>query len=319
MRMTVTTDSVAQAERFDHWACEMSKLFTGLDALPIVRTPFHGQAASDDLGLLHLSSISAGPLRVRRTARMIAQHEEDHYKVALQTAGVCVIEQDGVCSTLGPGDIAICDTSRPYSFTYDTDFRTVLMLLPRPMLPVPPDALRDLTARRISADAGVAAVVGPFLRSLSGHIRDCAGPAAGGLMDGAVSLITALVTESLARSAPPPQDAMMLRIRTYIENRLSDPDLTPDSIAEAHGISRRYLFKLFAAQDLTVAGWIRMRRLERCARDLANTSAPEQPISMVAARWGLLDCRHFSRLFKSAYGETPRDFRRRALAGPDRS
>ncbi|GAA2334292.1 AraC family transcriptional regulator [Streptomyces violaceusniger] len=316
----MTTDSVAQTERFDHWAHEMSKLFTGLDARPIARTPFHGQAASDDLGLLHLSSISAGPLRVRRTARMIAQHEEDHYKVALQTSGICAIEQDGVCSTLGPGDIAICDTSRPYSFTYDNDFRTVLMLFPRPMLPLHPDALRDLTARRISADAGVAAVVGPFLQSLSEQIRDCADPTAGSLVDGAVSLVTALVTESLARSAPQlPQDAMMLRIRTHIENRLSDPDLTPDSIATAHGISRRYLFKLFAAQDLTVAGWIRMRRLERCARDLANAAAPEQPISTVAARWGLLDCRHFSRLFKSAYGETPRDFRRRALAGREGS
>ncbi|MER6416810.1 AraC-like ligand-binding domain-containing protein [Streptomyces humidus] len=320
MRTIVTTDSVAQAERSDHWAHEMSKLFVGLEARPMERTPFHGQAANEDLGLIHLSSISAGPLRVRRTARTIAQHEWDHYKVALQTAGTCVIEQDEVCSTLGPGDIAVCDTSRPYSFTYDADFRTVLLLFPRSMLPVRPEALRDLTARRISADEGVAAVVGPFLRSLSEQVRGCAGPAVGSLMDGAVSLVTALVTENLARSAaPPPQDAMMLRIRAYIENRLSDPGLTPDSIAEAHGISRRYLFKLFAAQGLTVAGWIRVRRLERCARDLANATTVEQPISMVAARWGLLDGRHFSRVFKSAYGETPRDFRRRTLAGTDRS
>lgn len=106
----------------------------------------------------------------------------------------------------------------------------------------------------------------------------------------------------------------MLRIRTYIENRLSNPELTPDSIAEAHGISRRYLFKLFAAENLTVAGWIRTRRLEHCARDLASPASTEQPISMIAARWGLLDCRHFSRVFKTVYGETPRDYRRRALA-----
>jgi AraC-like DNA-binding protein len=316
MRTIVTTDSVARAERFDHWAREMSKVFAGLDTRPVTRTPFHGKAASDELGPLHLSSISAGPLRVRRTARLVAQYEEDFYKVALQIAGTCLIEQDGVCSTLGPGDIALCDTSRPYSFTYDTDFRTVVMLLPRTMLPVCPDALRSLTARRMTADGGVVGVVGPFLRSLGEQSRHCTGPAVGSLMDGAVSLVTALVMEKLARSAPTaPQDAMMLRIRAYIETRLSDPDLTPGSIAEAHGISRRYLFKLFAAEDLTVAGWIRTRRLERCARDLATSPTAEQPISMVAARWGLLDCRHFSRVFKAEYGETPRDFRRRALAG----
>lgn len=318
MRTIVTTESVARTERFDHWTFEMSKVFRGLDTVPLSRTPFHGNAATDAIGLLHLSSISAGPLRVRRTEKLVARHDEDFYKVALQLAGTSVVEQDGVCSTLRPGDLTICDTSRPYAFTYTTDFRTVLMSLPRPMLPVRAESLRGLTAQRITADDGVGAVVGPFLRSLGEQSQGCTGPAAGSLMDGAVSLVTALVTERLAQTAPSaPQDAMMLRIRAYIESRLSDPTLVPDSIAEAHGISRRYLFKLFASEDTTVSGWIRMRRLERCARDLSNTSTAEQPISMVAARWGLLDCRHFSRQFKAAYGETPRDFRRRTRAhGP---
>ncbi|MFJ9631791.1 helix-turn-helix domain-containing protein [Streptomyces sp. NPDC101175] len=316
MRTIVTTDSVARTERFDHWTAEMSKVFTGLDTRPASPTPFHGQATSGDIGLLQLSSVSAGPLRVLRTQRLVAQYEEDFYKVALQVAGTSAIEQDGRCGVLGPGDIAICDTSRPYSFTYERDFSTVLMLVPRPMLPVRPEALRELTARRIAPDAGVGAVVAPFLRSLGEQARDCRGLAARSLMDGAVSLVTALVTERLALAAPTaPQDAMTLRIRTYIEQRLSDPGLTPDAIAEAHGISRRYLFKLFAADGTTVAGWIRTRRLERCARDLSSAATADQPIGMVAARWGLLDCRHFSRVFKTAYGETPRDFRRRALAG----
>ncbi|WP_055526470.1 helix-turn-helix domain-containing protein [Streptomyces graminilatus] len=314
MRTIVTTESVAQADRFEHWDHEMSQRFTGLAHRPVARGPFRGYAAIDSLGPLHLTSVSSVPQQVSHTAR-----EGDFYKVALQIAGTCVIEQDGTYGTLEPGDIALCDTSRPYSFTYGTDFSTLLMLLPRPMLPVRPDDLRGLTARRMTADDGVAAVVGPFLRSLSEQHRDFTGPAAGSLMDGAVALVTALVTEKLARSVlTAPQDATLLRIRTHIENRLYDPDLTPDSIAEAHGISRRYLFKLFAAQDLTVAGWIRTRRLEHCARDLASPARATEPISAVAARWGLLDCRHFSRMFKAEYGETPRDFRRRALISTPR-
>jgi AraC-like DNA-binding protein len=111
---------------------------------------------------------------------------------------------------------------------------------------------------------------------------------------------------------------MMLRVLAYIEQRLADPSLSPDSIAEAHGISRRYLFKLFAAEELTVAGFIRSRRLERCARDLAN-SGTDQTIGLVAARWGLPDHRHFSRVFKAAYGVTPTEFRRQAPAGTGHS
>ncbi|MEV8225645.1 helix-turn-helix domain-containing protein [Streptomyces sp. NPDC079167] len=315
MTSLVTTETILRAKRFEHWAHEMSQVFGGLDSRPVDRSPFHGVAVSGSVGSLRLASIEAGPLSVRPSARRTAPEERDCYKVALQVSGTCVVEQDGTRDTLTPGDIAVCDTSRPYAFTYGSEFRTVLMLLPRPLLPVRPEAIRGITARRLTSEGGVGAVVAPFLQSLGAQSRACSGPAALSLMDGAVSLVTALVSEKLAQTSPPaPHEAMMTRIRGYIETRLPNPGLTPDAIAEAHGISRRYLFKLFAAEGLTVAGWIRTRRLERCARDLASPVSAEHPISMVAARWGLLDGRHFSRVFKSVYGETPRDFRRRALA-----
>lgn len=157
----VTTDGVARDDRFDHWAQEMSHVFGGLDTRPVAAGAFHGTATCDALGQLLLGSISAGPLRVRRTERLAARSEDDHYKVALQVAGTCVVEQDGAQGALGPGDLAICDTTRPYAFRYDTAFRTVLMLVPRAMLPVRPEAVRGLTARRLTGESGAAAVVGP--------------------------------------------------------------------------------------------------------------------------------------------------------------
>ncbi|MGW8374838.1 helix-turn-helix domain-containing protein [Streptomyces sp. ODS28] len=312
----MSTDAVAEVERFPHWAHRVSGIFGGVDIRAASRAPFHGTATSDAFGRLRLSSISADPLRVRRTVRPTARCEKDHYKVALQVGGACEVEQDGVRATLGPGDLAICDNTRPYSFTYGQPFRTVLMSLPRTMLPVHPEAMRGVTARRLPADGGVGAVVGPFLRSLGERSEICCGPAGTSLVDGAVSLLTALVAEALERTGPAsPQETMMLRIRGHIESGLADPGLTPDAIAEAHGISRRYLFKLFAAEGLTVASWIRARRLERCARDLASPSCADQPIGVIAARWGLPDVGHFGRVFKTAYGRTPGEYRREALAG----
>jgi AraC-like DNA-binding protein len=242
---------------------------------------------------------------VRRTESSAARHEEDFYKLALQVSGSVVIEQDGVRSRLTPGDLALCDTSRAYGFTYESPFSTVLVLVPRPLIPLRPETLRTVTGRRMAADQGVGAVVAPFLRSLTEQSAHCAGPE------------VALLCERLHRAAPvAPHLATMLRIRDYIERHLADPDLTPDVIAGAHGISRRYLFKLFAEEETTVAGWIRARRLERCARDLADPATRDQPVAAIAARWGLLDGRHFARVFKAVYGETPRDYRRRAGPGP---
>ncbi|TLS44285.1 helix-turn-helix domain-containing protein [Streptomyces montanus] len=318
MRTVVTTENVSPGERFDFWVDEISRLlFVPLDTSQTTADIFHGTATDGRVGALQLSSLSAGPLRVRRTASLAARHEEDFYKLSLQVSGTAVIEQDGMRSRLTPGDLALCDTSRPYSFTYESHFSTVLMLLPRSLIPLRPETLRAVTGKNMAADKGVGAVVAPFLQSLTEQSAHCAGPEVSRLADGAVSLVTALLCERLNRTTPvAPHLATTLRIRDYIERHLADPDLTPDAIARAHAISRRYLFKLFAEEETTVAGWIRTRRLERCARDLADPATRDQPVAAIAARWGLLDGRHFARVFKAAYGETPRDYRRRATLDP---
>lgn len=317
MQTVLTTDEVSPSERFDFWSDEISRAMpVSLAAHPGAAGPFHAKAISSQVGALQLSSMSAAPLRVRRTAALAARRQEDFYKINLQLSGTGLVEQDGSHGRLGPGDLAICDTSRPYSFTYESDFRALLVLLPRPMIPLRPDTLRGLTGQRIAAREGLGAIVSPFLSSLAEQGAKCDGPATARLVDGAVSLVTALMFERLDVAAPPtPHQAMTLRIRDYIERGLSDPDLSPDVIAEAHGISRRYLFKLFAAEQTTVAGWIRARRLEHCARELADPATKDHPVAMIAARWGLLDGRHFARVFKAAYGHTPRDYRRQALLG----
>lgn len=139
-------------------------------------------------------------------------------------------------------------------------------MVPRPLIPLRPETLRAVTGRRMAPGQGVGAVVAPFLRSLTEQSAHCTGPEVSRLADGAVSLVTALLCERLNRATPvAPHLATMLRIRDYIEGHLADPGLTPDVIAGAHGISRRYLFKLFAQPDTgRPAGRGRLSRLLRC-------------------------------------------------------
>ena len=56
--------------------------------------------------------------------------------------------------------------------------------------------------------------------------------------------------------------------------------------------------------------FIRSARLDRCRRDLLDPAFADQPISAIASRWGLPSAPHFSRLFRQAYGCSPREFRR---------
>lgn len=84
-------------------------------------------------------------------------------------------------------------------------------------------------------------------------------------------------------------------------------------VAASHFISVRYLYRVFAMQNTTVVAWIRHRRLERCRKDLADPVFYAMPVSAVAARWGLLDSAHFSRLFRQTYGLPPAEYRRTCL------
>jgi AraC-like DNA-binding protein len=128
-----------------------------------------------------------------------------------------------------------------------------------------------------------------------------------------VDLVSAALAARLQRQDELPsaiwRQALLRQVTAYIERRLGDPGLSPATIAAAHHISLRYLYKLFEAQRIGVTGWIRQRRLERCRRDLLDPAMRLEPVSTVAARWGLTDPAHFSRAFRTPSGMPPAEYR----------
>lgn len=116
----------------------------------------------------------------------------------------------------------------------------------------------------------------------------------------------------------PVQNSLAARVRRFVEANLSDPGLSSRSIAAAHFVSVRQLQKVFEAEGEPVTTLVRNRRLERCRRDLADPFRRQESIATVRTRWGFLDAAHFSRLFRAAYGLSPREYRARweLSAGP---
>ncbi|CAM5652354.1 hypothetical protein SALBM311S_02420 [Streptomyces alboniger] len=90
-----------------------------------------------------------------------------------------------------------------------------------------------------------------------------------------------------------------------------DPGLSPQSIADAHHVSVRYVHKLFESEDTTLAKWIQTRRLAMCRRDLARHSSRGLGVASVARRWGFVSPAHFSRAFRPRTACRPATGRRR--------
>ncbi len=113
--------------------------------------------------------------------------------------------------------------------------------------------------------------------------------------------------------ASPVADRLFDEVLHWIEEHLSDPDLDPDAIAAAHHISTRYLHKVFLRHDVTVAGYVRARRLELVRRDLGDPAKAREPVSSVARRRGIVDPSYLSKAFRSRFQVSPREYRARLL------
>jgi len=308
-------DSTAlfSTESFSEWRNAISQAFVPLNVRAEQTENFVGTIRSRSMGDILVSEITARAHEVERTAALIARGEKRYYKLSLQLAGSGLLVQDGREAALQPGDIAIYDTDRPYTLAFDSDFRCLVVMFPQSMVDLPREAVGRLTATRIAGDEGLTRMVGPFLTHLAKNLDRLSGHAGVRLLHNTLDLVTTVLHSELdARGGESHANHRATRvqeIRAYIDEHLSDPDLSPAGIAAVNFISTRHLHGIFKDQDVTVSAWIRGRRLEHCRRDLADPLYFNTSVAMVGARWGFMDASHFSRLFRATFGQTPSDFR----------
>jgi len=317
-----STEDVRDDVRFEYWLDRhRGALDTDLRLLSGRHPHFRASCEIHALGPAEVAVLSyaGSPVptagEARRTARDTGRPDGYEIKIPL-AAEEFVVSQGDRQARLDPGDFAIVDTARPSSAIVGSRSakRVVSLILPRVALPVPPARVADVVAVPFSGRHGTAALVSTLLRQIT-EDADAYDPADATRVSAAlVDLIAASVAARLdLRPALPPdarRNALLRRIYAHIEQHLADPGLTPAAIAAAHHISLRQLHKLFEPEQLTVAAWIRGRRLERCRRDLADPALTDRPIGAIAARWGFTDTTGFHRQFRAAHGTPPGAYRR---------
>lgn len=121
-------------------------------------------------------------------------------------------------------------------------------------------------------------------------------------------IVSAALDERSAQNAS--ADALAPRIFAYVRQHLTERDLTPVTIARAHSISVRYLYKLCDAAGVRLVEWIIEERLEGARRELAEPDQANRTIALISRKWGFKDPSHFSNRFRRAYGISPRDLQR---------
>jgi AraC-like DNA-binding protein len=256
--------------------------------------------------------VTAPEHTIERTPELIQECESGgFYTLNLMLRGESLAMQDSRESVLREGDLTIFDTTRPYSLLSSEAARTAVIVFPREMIALSPELVSQLTAVRFDRSQGLAAGVSAFISHLMMHLEQFSRPSGSRLLHNIVDLLGTMFVSELDLA---PEDSsrggdLVRQIMGHIEEHLSDPCLTPGSIAAAHYISARYLQVLFQRSGATVSSWVRERRLERCYRDLGDPALASEPVSVLAAKWGFFEASHFSRSFKRRFGISPRERR----------
>ena len=194
---------------------------------------------------------------VTRSKRLIAQDSQRFLTLSLQQRGTAIKEQDGRESLIKPGEFSISDSSRLFRKKLQDEFCFTSFHFPREELHVRDEDLRALTATAFTSDTGSAALVATYFARMA---REAAGfDAVVGRRFAATAfdLLALLIDERRGRftsQAPETAAATLVRVKDHIMRNLSDPDLSPSTIAAAHFMSVRYLHKLFELEGATVSG-----------------------------------------------------------------
>lgn len=317
MRVTeFSTEVVPAPERFVLWEETTARSHMRNRLHSKEQDDFRARMRVVDLGELQVSALAYPHLGVVRTAKMIRQSDPEVYQINYFLNGEATLSTAGGDTALQGGDLVVMDSSRPYRgdvHRHPGSWSHVTVQCPRRLLPLPEKTVQSLLAVPISGRYGMGRVLARWLTDLTAHAAEHTPADSPTLASVTVDLLASLLARHLeAEAAMDPQArrrALQLHIRDFIQQHLADPRLSPETVAAAHGISTRQLYALFRDQGVSIAAWIRERRLERCRRDLTDSSKLSRPIQAIAARWGFPDPAHFSRTFRAAYGMSPRDYR----------
>ena len=318
--MIFSTVSSAPLDRGRDWRETISNAYFPLDISYTDEPKFSGELEARSLGPVSLSRLECDGLIYRRSKRhLVAPHGSD-FLITIPDRGEVGFVQEKCDTRCGPGGFLLERSDVPYDFWHRD--RTSMWVVKAPNASLrarvgPPERLAGMT---FDATRGVGACFVDMVRSIGPRLDEMDPRALDTLGQQIVDLVCLAIHADdrvLDTHLSSVRAAHLYRAEQYIRSKLDWPELMPQQIADACGISLRYLQQLFTDNDRSVCDWIREQRLIRCEEELRKPSS-RLSISEIAYRWGFADQSQFSKHYRKRFGRTPSDTRMQSRDGPPR-
>lgn len=289
------------------WKDNVQEHFLPLEFSIPHREDFLGAFTVKQLGEASLALVSADAHRVTRSRPLADRSERGYFKVFWQLAGACRVEQGSNSASLAPGQWTFYDTARPYVIDIASNTRFAVLLLPQEACRDWNRLAADRTGQAFASDGASRVALASILAALQDQ-EGYAESAANAVVEATAALVLSAL-RGHQDAQPVRAESLLDEVRLLVDQRIGDPELSPITLAEALHISRRTLYAWFEKLGQSPSAFIQQVRLERCRQALIDPTGGWKTITRMAFDHGFSDMAHFSRLFKAAYGASPRSYR----------
>lgn len=309
-----TTDSVETGRRLDYWVGAICEAFLEMDCSSRRATLFEGRLTSVAVDVLSFNQVIACTQDVYRTPAGIARGDQHPFYLITQQGSGWNLRQCGHVAHLRPGDAVLVDSAQAYELHFPESVAAMSVKLPRHWverwLAQVDSAMPRVAARERGWGQALSALCLQFAQEplLAGSYP----PA---LLSDHLGAMLAAALEPTQLPSGPSSRGMVERAQELLQERLGQPGLVAETVAQALGVSVRTLHRAFAAEHSSFACMLRRLRLEQARELLAQPRLARLTIGELGRRCGFADPSHFVREFHQAWGMTPARWRKHCVSG----
>lgn len=311
-----STADVPARDRMAYWDAFNAATLVGLRCSSLSPTGLEVEKTDIALPGLGIADISGQDHVIERSPALVRQLPKESLFACQILSGRAYFIQRDRCLLAEAGDVVVYDTRVPYLFGFLTPMRQLLIDMPVTSFDERLDAELAALPLRIAPKPGAGAMLGATLRaSVERFMKDPVAHDAARFVEHTRTLIAELIdTEVNGAGASRASLSYLLTAKQYIATHLGEPELGPQAVADAVGLSLRHLGRLFAAEGESITQHIWSERLSHAHRELTDARLRKTSIGEIAFRWGFSSQAHFSRAIRERYGASPMALRDAARA-----
>ena len=308
MDLLFDTSTLAPDKRYASWRDAICDVYVNVEVAATDPENYKGFIRETKFGDVVLTDILLSEQRINRNRRHLAKLDKDCYYVHfLQSGSVNVLQREAVHSSNAARG-AIFSASEQYELQCIGEGRAFYLEIPSDELAQRfPSGIVPISAE-INSTLGLGRIATEFCAALateSDNVKDDLRAGLGTQLIDIVALALMAGENEIPSLEGSVQRARLRSVQLWIEEHLSEPNLTLERIAHANNMSLRYLHLLFRQCDMSVSDWLWSRRLQRCYDLIAKREG--RSITSIAFDHGFNSSAHFSTMFRRKYGVRPRD------------